>query len=402
MLLKLTNMRYSQKSKIFLASGTLNKGENSSSKQLFYFNNLRRVNKTALFVFLLIILMGLVNLMAISTMHFVRQALFCLAFIPFFALILACNPRYLIKFAYFGVGVSIVMLLAIFVVGDVSMGARRWIDLKLLKFQPSEFSKFLTVLFIARYYHFVKENEITALKSAIIPILITFIQVALILKEPDLGTSLTMIAIALSVIFLAGLKWRYFIIGILIGVSSVPIIWSNLHDYQKGRIQTFLNPEADLLGAGYNIQQAKIAIGSGGMFGKGAFSSTQGGLNFLPESHTDFAFTIFAEQFGFVGCVILIFMYSYLIYFGFKISLNSQSHFIRLASGGISCVLFFHILINLAMTSGLIPVVGNPLPLISYGGTFLISNLICFAMLLNFDINKSLVIHSTTESYMEK
>jgi rod shape determining protein RodA len=206
----------------------------------------------------------------------------------------------------------------------------------------------------------------------------------------------------MSVIFLAGLHFRYFIIAFIICLLMVPIIWGNLHNYQKQRVKTFLNPSEDELGAGYNITQAKIAIGSGGVFGKGVFEGTQGSLDFLPESHTDFAFTIFAEQFGFFGCIILIALYLYLLYFGFSVSLNSESHFIRLASGGLTCLIFLHIMINLAMTSGLIPVVGNPLPLISYGGTFLISTLCCLAMLLNFEINKAIIIHSSKESYMSK
>jgi rod shape determining protein RodA len=391
-----------KREKILLASSTLNKGENSLSKQLFTFSSIKKINKSALFVFLSIIVVGLVNLFSISTEHFVRQIIFCVLFIPVFLLIVSLNPRYFIKFSYLGIFASIILLISVFIFGDLSMGARRWIDIKVFKFQPSEFAKFLTVLFFARCYHFTKDSEMSTIKAAIIPVIFLAIQIILILKEPDLGTSFTLGMIGISLLFLAGLKMRYFLIGFVLGVSLIPIIWSNLHEYQKKRIRTFLNPESDLLGAGYNIQQAKIAIGSGGLNGKGIFFSTQSKLNFLPESHTDFAFTIFAEQFGFIGSLALLTLYAYLIYFGFYVSINSQSHFIRLASGGISCLIFLHIIINLAMTSGLIPVVGNPLPLISYGGTFLISNLICFAMLLNFDINKSMVIHSSRESYMEK
>ena len=282
------------------------------------------------------------------------------------------------------------------------MGARRWIDFKLFKFQPSELAKIVTIIAIARYYHFSKETEIYKFKSAIIPLLIIFSQVALILKQPDLGTSLTITLIGVSVIFLAGLKIRYFLIAFLLGLIAIPIIWGKLHDYQRKRIQTFLNPDEDTLGSGYNIAQAKIAIGSGGLYGKGPFEGTQGSLEFLPESHTDFAFTVFAEQFGFLGSLVLILLYMALLYFGFSIAAKSESHFIRLMAGGITCLFFFHILINLAMTSGLIPVVGNPLPFISYGGTFLLSNLACFAILLNLDINKSIIIHSSKESYMAK
>lgn len=383
-------------------SSTLNKSNNGLSKKIFYFENVLKINKIATFLFFLLISIGIVNLSAISYNHAVRQMIFLVSFLPIFLLIVCLNPRYIIRFSYIGLIVSIALLISIFIIGDISMGARRWINLGFFKFQPSEISKIITVLAIARYYHFLKEHLTEKLKYALLPFVIILSQIAFILKQPDLGTSLTILLIGISVIFLAGLKFRYFIITAIIGLLMVPIIWGKLHDYQQQRIKTFLNPEADVLGTGYNIIQAKIAIGSGGIFGKGAFAGTQGTLDFLPESHTDFAFTIFAEQYGFIGCLVLLSIYGLLIIWGMRIGLKSESHFIRLASSGITILFFLHIAINLAMTSGLIPVVGNPLPLISYGGTFLIANLLCFALLLNFDVNKFLVIHSSEESYMDK
>ena len=388
--------------KIFIGSGTLNKAEHNISGHLFYFKNLKKINKLALILLFCLNFIGVFNLLAVSGEHAIKQLIYLVLFSPVFLLIVALNPRYLLKFAYLGFFASLLILASIFVVGDISMGARRWIDFKLFKFQPSELAKIVTIIAIARYYHFSKETEIYKFKSAIIPLLIIFSQVALILKQPDLGTSLTITLIGVSVIFLAGLKIRYFLIAFLLGLIAIPIIWGKLHDYQRKRIQTFLNPDEDTLGSGYNIAQAKIAIGSGGLYGKGPFEGTQGSLEFLPESHTDFAFTVFAEQFGFLGSLVLILLYMALLYFGFSIAAKSESHFIRLMAGGITCLFFFHILINLAMTSGLIPVVGNPLPFISYGGTFLLSNLACFAILLNLDINKSIIIHSSKESYMAK
>jgi rod shape determining protein RodA len=390
------------KDRIFRGGTTLNKSDKGFSKKVFYFHNIKNINKIAFLVVFLMIGIGVINLMAVSFMHSIKQLIYFIAFLPLFFCIVSLNPRYFIKLAPFGFFASILLLLSIFVVGDVFMGARRWIDLKIIRFQPSEISKIITVLMIARYYHFLKENEAENLKSAFVPLGMIFFQIALILKQPDLGTSLTLALIGFSVIFLAGLHLRYFFIAFLIALFMIPFIWSNLHDYQKQRVKTFLNPSEDELGAGYNITQAKIAIGSGGLVGKGIFEGTQGSLDFLPESHTDFAFTIFAEQFGFLGSISLILLYSYILYFGFSVSVKSESHFIRLASGGLTCLIFFHIIINLAMTSGLIPVVGNPLPLISYGGTFLFSTLSCLAMLLNFDINQSIIIHSSKESYMEK
>lgn len=353
-------------------------------------------------VFLLIAVIGILNLFTISKVYATRQMFFLLCGIPICTLIISLNPRYIIKFSYLILLTTTIILIMVLVLGDISMGARRWLDLKIFKFQPSEISKLAVVIAIARYYHFMKESDVEKLKSAVIPVLITLSQVILILKQPDLGTSITICLIGCSMIFFGGLKLRYFIFVGCVGLLMLPIIWNKLHDYQKQRIKTFFNPNEDELGTGYNIVQAKIAIGSGGIFGKGIFMSTQGTLDFLPESQTDFAFTVFAEQYGFLGCLFLIFLYSIIIMYGFKVSLKSQTHFARLVSSGISSIFFFHIAINLAMTSGLIPVVGNPLPLISYGGTFLIANLVCFAILLNLDVNRNVVIHSSSQSYMEK
>jgi rod shape determining protein RodA len=388
--------------KIF-KSGTLNKGGgNSASHTFFYFKNLKAIHKVALLLFVMLVFMGIFNLATISPFHAIKQIVYFTVFIPIGILIISINPRYFLKYAYVGFVINIIFLLAIFLIGDISGGARRWINLGFFKFQPSEFSKIITIIAIARYYHFVRENEIYKLKYAIIPLILVGMQVALILKQPDLGTSITIVLIGFSLIFLAGLRIRYFVFAFFIVALLVPILWNKLHDYQKQRVMTFLNPEEDKLGTGYNIIQAKIAIGSGGFLGKGPFGSTQGTLEFLPESHTDFAFTVFAEQFGFLGCMILLLLYSALILYGFSISMKAESHFIRLVASGISCLFFFHIIINLSMTSGLIPVVGNPLPFLSYGGTFLISGLSCFAILLNLDVNKFLVIHSSKDTYMEK
>lgn len=387
--------------KIFKGS-TLNKADNGDSKKLFYFANIKYINKLMLILFLLILSIGIFNLFTISSFYAVRQIIFVIISIPLVVLIVMLNPRYFIKFAHVIFFISLLLLCSVLVFGDVSMGARRWIDLRFLRFQPSEVSKLATIIAIARFYHFVKEIETEKLKSAIIPLMMIVLQIALILKQPDLGTSLTLLFLGLSIIFLAGLKFRYFIIAGIFCIFMLPVLWNNLHNYQKQRIKTFLNPEEDSLGTGYNITQAKIAIGSGGFFGKGMFEGTQGNLDFLPESHTDFAFTIFAEQFGFVGSIFLILLYIIIILYGFNIAISAESHFVRITSSGISCLFFLHIIINLSMTSGLIPVVGNPLPLLSYGGTFLILNIISFSILLNLDVNKKMVIHSSKESYMQK
>ncbi len=252
--------------KIFRAESTLNKAEKGISNKLFYFFNVKKFNLMAIFVFFAIFVLGCINLFTISPVHSFKQIFYLIGFIPIFLLIACLNPRYFIKLAPLAFAFSLLMLISIFAVGDVFMGARRWIDLKIIRFQPSEISKIITVLIIARYYHFLKESQAEYLKSALIPFAFIFSQVALVLKQPDLGTSLTITMIGVSVIFFAGLRFRYFIIAFLVCIFMIPVIWGKLHDYQKKRVMTFLNPEEDELGTGYNITQAKIAIGSGGCF----------------------------------------------------------------------------------------------------------------------------------------
>jgi rod shape determining protein RodA len=268
---------------------------------------------------------------------------------------------------------ALAMLVAVELFGATGMGAQRWIDLKVIQLQPSEIMKVAVVLALARYFHGMALEEIGRIGSLVIPVLMILIPAGLVFKQPDLGTGVMLVAVGGAVLFCAGVRlWKFAAVGAL-GLGAIPIAWQFLHDYQRRRVMTFLDPESDPLGSGYHIMQSKIALGSGGLFGKGFMQGTQSHLNFLPEKQTDFIFTMFAEEFGMVGGLTLLGIYALLLAIGIAIGLRSRNHFGRLLALGLTCNLFFYVFINIAMVMGLIPGVGVPLPLISYGGTALLT-----------------------------
>ena len=274
------------------------------------------------------------------------------------------------------------LLIAVEVMGVIGMGAQRWIDLGVIQLQPSEIMKITLVLALARYFHGASLEEIGRPTSLIIPSLLVAAPVVLVIRQPDLGTAIMLMMTAGVIFFLAGVRtWKF---GLVIGaiLAAMPLAWTMLHGYQKNRILTFLNPESDPLGAGYHIMQSKIALGSGGVFGKGYLSGTQSHLNFLPEKQTDFIFTMLAEEFGMVGGLLLLGIYAIVLIYGFAIALRVHNQFGRLITLGIAGTFFFYVFINIAMVMGLVPVVGVPLPLVSYGGTAMLSLMIGFGFIL--------------------
>jgi rod shape determining protein RodA len=274
------------------------------------------------------------------------------------------------------------LLIAVEVMGVIGMGAQRWIDLGVIQLQPSEIMKITLVLALARYFHGASLEEIGRLTSLIIPSLLVAAPVVLVIRQPDLGTAIMLMMTAGVIFFLAGVRtWKF---GLVIGaiLAAMPLAWTMLHGYQKNRILTFLNPESDPLGAGYHIMQSKIALGSGGVFGKGYLSGTQSHLNFLPEKQTDFIFTMLAEEFGMVGGLLLLGIYAIVLIYSFAIALRVHNQFGRLITLGIAGTFFFYVFINIAMVMGLVPVVGVPLPLVSYGGTAMLSLMIGFGFIL--------------------
>lgn len=319
-----------------------------------------------------------------------RQAIrFTFAFIAM--IIIALIPsRFLLRYAYVIYGGCLVLLLLVEFVGFIGMGAQRWISLGAFNLQPSELMKLALILGLARYYHGLLQEDVSRPALILPPLAMIAAPAILILLQPNLGTAFITGAIGVAMLFAAGLYLRYFIGVGLMGISTVPIAWHFLHDYQKSRIMTFLNPEADPLGAGYNIMQSKIAIGSGGLFGKGFLQGSQGQLDFLPEKQTDFIFTMIAEEFGFTGASIVIIVYLLLIILSFLTAMRSRSHFGALISAGIGALLLLHITINIGMVMGLLPVVGVPLPLLSYGGTMQFAMMIGFGLLLNSYVHRDL------------
>ena len=283
----------------------------------------------------------------------------------------------------------LVLLILVLVIGETRNGATRWLNIGITSFQPSELMKIAMPLMIARYI--AKGALPPDVSSVALSITIVLIPSYLIMQEPDLGTSILIAFSGLVVIFLSGLKKRYLAIAFTLFLAYLPFMWSSIHPFQKKRVLSFLNPESDPLGSGYHLIQSKIAIGSGGLFGKGWLNSTQGQLDFLPERTTDFIFAILAEEFGFLGVSLLIGIYLFIIGRGIMIAINAQDLFSRLLASSISLTFFVYVFVNIAMTTGLLPVVGVPLPLISSGGTSMVTIMIGLGMLISVQTHRRLV-----------
>jgi rod shape determining protein RodA len=289
----------------------------------------------------------------------------------------------LLRYAYVIYGVCLLLLVGVEIAGFIGKGAKRWVDVGGVNLQPSELMKLAIILALARYYHTVNPRDVNRLVLLVPPILMVLVPAAFILRQPNLGTATILIAVGSILCFMSGVRARYFLIIIALVCAAAPVGWHFLHDYQRQRVMTFLHPEDDPLGAGYNITQSIIAIGSGGFFGKGFLHGSQSQLDFLPEKHTDFIFTMIAEEFGFIGCLFVLLLYMILIGYGIAIALRCRHMFGSLLAIGVSAMLFIHIIINMMMVMGLIPVVGVPLPLLSYGGSIMISMLLGFGLMQN-------------------
>lgn len=300
------------------------------------------------------------------------------------------DVRFWYRHAYLLYAVGVALLIAVELIGSTGMGAQRWIDLKFIQLQPSEIMKAALVLALARYFHGIALEEIGRPTLLIVPLLLMLLPAGLVLKQPDLGTAGILLMVGTAVLFASGVRlWKFATVG-AIGLAAVPIAWQFLHAYQKQRILTFLNPETDPLGAGYHILQSKIALGSGGLFGKGFMLGTQSHLNFLPEKQTDFIFTMAAEEFGMVGGLVLLSLYAFLLAYGMAIALRARNQFGRLLAVGLTGNLFLYVFINIAMVMGLIPVVGVPLPLISYGGTAMLTVMGGLGLLMSVYIHRDI------------
>lgn len=310
-----------------------------------------------------------------------------LAFIVMF-FIAQIPPHILYLWAPWIFALGILLLIIVNVAGDVGKGAQRWLDLYFIRFQPSEMMKLATPMMLAWY---LSEKEIPpTFKSLMISAVLVVVPTLLIASQPDLGTALLVAAAGFFVIFLAGIRWRILLGTALVVVAFIPVLWRMMHEYQKQRVLTFLDPESDPLGAGYHIIQSKIAIGSGGIYGKGWLNGTQSQLDFLPERSTDFIFAVFSEEFGMMGAVCLLLLYAFIIIRGLYIATRAQDNFARLLAGSLSLTFFVYLFVNVGMVTGILPVVGIPLPLISYGGTSMVTLMAGFGILMSINSHRQL------------
>lgn len=283
---------------------------------------------------------------------------------------------------------GLLLLLVVEIMGHVGMGAQRWIDLGFIKLQPSELMKIVVVMALARYFHAATLDDMRRIPFLVIPILVILAPVGLVLLQPDLGTSLMIIMAGAAMFFIAGASIWLYIGGAVAVAALIPVAWHFMRDYQKQRVLTFLDPERDPLGAGYHITQSKIALGSGGIEGKGFLEGTQSRLNFLPEKQTDFIFTLWAEEFGLFGGGMLLVLFGLVFMYGLWISVRGRQNYMRYLALGLSVNFSLYVFINIAMVMGLIPVVGAPLPLISYGGTSMLAAMIGFGLMMSCSIHQ--------------
>jgi len=303
------------------------------------------------------------------------------------------DVRLWMNLAYPAYIASLILLIAVVIAGHVGLGAQRWITLGPLGLQPSEFMKVSLVLALARFLHGKSVEDISRPVNLLLALAMIGIPAVFVVLQPNLGTTLIIVADGASMLFLAGLSWWWIAPALGAVAVAVPTAWQFvLHDYQKRRVLTFLDPESDSLGAGWNITQAKIAIGSGGVAGKGFLQGTQSRLNFLPEKQTDFIFTNFGEEFGFVGSIALLILFAVVIGYGIQIAMSARSQFGRLLAMGITLNFFFYIMINASMVMGLIPVVGIPMPLISYGGSAMLTVMFGFGLLMSVHVHRQVEI----------
>lgn len=319
--------------------------------------------------------------------HVQRQSLFMLVGVLLVVVSLKFDYHLLKNYAKHLYIFNLALLVAVILFGHSQLGAQRWIQIGPLSFQPSEFSKVLLIICLATFID--KRSEWLENFKDYLPVFAyIFVPFVLVMQQPDLGTSLTFIAILVGMIFVSGFKYKWFASLFALGVTMMPLFWLILKDYQKNRIRVFLNPELDPFGSGYHVIQSKIAIGSGGLWGKGWMAGTQSQLNFLPENHTDFIFAVAGEEFGFVGTLLIILLYLIIIWRGVTIALNADDDFGTLLAVGVTSMFMFHVLVNIGMNAGIMPVTGVPLPFLSYGVSSLATNLMLVAILLNIKVSE--------------
>jgi rod shape determining protein RodA len=348
------------------------------------------IDKGLLFGISMLVALGLVILYSASSENFnlVKKQMLHVALSASLMIVMAhISPLQYKRLGPWLYGVGLILLILVLVMGQISKGAQRWLHLGLFRFQPSELMKIATPLMIASFLD--NKTLPIAWKDLLICVVLVTMPGLLIMVQPDLGTAVLIMASGFAVIFFAGISWK--IIFGMMGLLSMamPVLWLKMHDYQRQRVLTFLDPEQDPLGSGYHIIQSKIAIGSGGVWGKGWLQGTQTQLDFLPEHNTDFIFSVLSEEFGLMGISALLLIYFFVLARGFYIALNANDTFSRLCAGGLITTFFVYVFVNMGMVSGLLPVVGVPLPLISYGGTSMITLMASFGVLMSISAQRS-------------
>jgi len=368
---------------------------------MFHYNRLNSelsfVQKVKNLDFILILCISLLSVISVLVMYSTDGGEFLyhtkshfIKLLTFFSLMIIIS-FFNIKFwhitSYLFYFIILLLLVWVSAYGIKVSGSQRWINLYFIVLQPSELMKIGIILCLAKYFHRLKIENVNSFTSIVISLTIILIPIILVLSQPDLGTSILIASSGLIILWLGGLKIKYFFLSFVSFLISLPFIISFLKPYQKLRILTFLDPDRDPLGAGYQIIQSKIAIGSGGISGKGFLKGTQSYLEFLPEKHTDFIFTLFSEEFGFIGSLGLLLIYSIIIFRIIRIGAISRSNFAKLFCFGFAFAIFFYIVVNLSMVLGLVPIVGSPLPIMSYGGSSLLATMIGFGIVLSAKIN---------------
>jgi rod shape determining protein RodA len=320
--------------------------------------------------------------------HFIKLVIFIIMML----IISFINIKYWFAIGYISYLVVIGLLIWTFLFGITSSGSQRWINLYFINLQPSELMKIFIILCLAKYFHRMKLENVNSLYTILTSLIIILLPMGLVIVQPDLGTSLLIAISGIAVLWFAGINHKYFIYTMIGFVISLPFIIAFLKPYQKLRVLTFLNPDKDPLGAGYQIIQSKIAVGSGGIFGKGFLKGTQSYLEFLPEKHTDFIFTLFSEEFGFVGSALLLIIYAIIIYRIVVIGAASRSYFAKIFCYSFGAAIFVFITINMSMVLGLLPIVGSPLPIMSYGGSSMLATMIGFGIVMSAKVHSQQLI----------
>ena len=367
-------------------------------RQNFYRGNLQFKDKLIGFDYFLVFLILILGVISLFAMYSTEQGNFgyytkshlyrFIAFFIIFLIVSLFKIKFWFRSAYVFYIITLLLLFAVDSFGVTASGSKRWISLIFINLQPSELMKVALIIFLARYYYKIPSDNVTNIKYIITPVFAIFIPVILVASQPDLGTSVLILLGGISIIFLTGFRFKFFLYSFIVLIFLMPVGISLLKPYQKSRILTFLNPERDALGAGYQIIQSKIAVGSGGILGKGFLQGSQSYLDYLPEKHTDFIFTLFSEEFGFIGSLLLLTIYILIIFRITKIGNSVKNNFSRLFCFGFATAFFIYVAVNMSMVLGLLPIVGAPLPIMSYGGSSMLAIMIGLGIVMSCKIHE--------------